>query len=147
MSGTASEPPIVNSLLVADRVYRDQESGKWVIAGVFNSLSSPVLPIGVDEINVFFQLTNATRAFDLHLRIEHADSGRVLLDVGGEMLLNPADPLRVIENLVRLRQVQFQEPGKYWVQLTSDEEILAQTPLMVRLTPTPQIASEGNEHD
>ena len=146
MPGAVPEPPIVNSLLVADRVYRDQESGKWVIAGVCSSVNTPSLPMGVDEINVFFQLTNASRAFDLHLRIEHADSGEVLLDVGGQMQLDPADPLKVIENLVRLKRVLFQKPGKYWVQLTSDEEILAQAPLWVRLLPAPRPESEENGH-
>ena len=32
------ETPTVNSLLVADRVYRDIETKKWVISGVFNTI-------------------------------------------------------------------------------------------------------------
>lgn len=146
MSGSDPEPSVVNSLLIADRVYRDQESGKWVIAGVFSSVSALSFPTGIDEIDVFFQLTNASRAFDLHLRLEHADTGEVLLDVGGEMQLDPADPLKVIENLVRLKRVLFRRPGKYWVQLTSDEEILAQAPLMVRLLQLPESEEGRNGH-
>jgi len=133
MEVEALEPPVVNSLLIADRVYRDVDSGKWVIAGVFNRLKTPALPARLDQLNVFFQLTNATRSFDLWLRIEHAESGEVMFEMGGLMQVSPADPLRVIEHLVRLQDVLFRREGKYWIQLLSGEEILTQAPLYVQV--------------
>ena len=133
MEVEALEPPVVNSLLIADRVYRDVDSGKWVIAGVFNRLKTPALPARLDQLNVFFQLTNATRSFDLWLRSEHAESGEVMFEMGGLMQVSPADPLRVIEHLVRLQDVLFRREGKYWIQLLSGEEILTQAPLYVQV--------------
>lgn len=133
MPHPVSEPPVVNSLLLADRVYRDRESGKWVIAGVFSGLTAPSLPTRLDEINVFFQLTNAPKSFDLHLRVEHAESGELMFDYGGPMNTTRADPLKLIEHHVRLMGVVFRSAGKYWIQLVSDEEILAQAPLEVQI--------------
>lgn len=144
MEDEALEPPVVNSLLIADRVYRDRDSGKWVIAGVFSGLKTRLLPTRLDQLNVFFQLTNAGRSFDLRLRIEHAESGEVMFEMGGPMHVSPADPLRVIEHLVRLTDVLFRREGKYWIQLLSGEEILAQAPLSVQILP-PESSAERSQ--
>lgn len=144
MVDEALEPPVVNSLLIADRVYRDRDSGKWVIAGVFSGLKTRLLPARLDQLNVFFQLTNAGRSFDLRLRIEHAESGEVMFEMGGPMQVSPADPLRVIEHLVRLTDVLFRREGKYWIQLLSGEEILAQAPLSVQIVP-PESSAERSQ--
>ena len=138
-----SEPPVVNSLLIADRVYRDRDSGKWIIAGVFSGLKTRALPGRLDQLNIFFQLTNARRSFDLWLRVEHAESGEVMFEMGGPMHVSPADPLRVIEHLVRLQDVLFRREGKYWIQLLSGEEILTQAPLYVQVTPLETDKSES----
>lgn len=144
MVDEALEPPVVNSLLIADRVYRDRDSGKWVIAGVFSGLKTRLLPARLDQLNVFFQLTNAGRSLDLRLRIEHAESGEVMFEMGGPMHVSPADPLRVIEHLVRLTDVLFRREGKYWIQLLSGEEILAQAPLSVQIVP-PESSAERSQ--
>lgn len=140
MPKNAIEPPVVNSLLIADRVYRDVGSGKYVIAGVFNRLMTAAPPARLDQLNVFFQLTNASGSFDFWLRIEHAESGEVMFEQGGPMQVDPPDPLRVIQHLVRLNDVLFRRGGKYWIQLLSDEQILAQAPLYVQV-----IASENTQ--
>lgn len=129
MAVTGNEPPTVNSLLIAERVFRDRESGEWIIAGVFNAIHTQQLPAEYPrKIEVFFQITNIGRDVDLHLRIEHSD-GDVLLDVGGPITAD--NPLRVVERRVVLDGVKFPKPGKYWVQLLSREEILTQAPLHI----------------
>jgi hypothetical protein len=125
------ESPTVNSLLLAERVYRDEESGQWIVAGVFNSILLPTVPAKHDRMDVFFQITNVSAPVDLHFRIESADKGEVLLDVGGP--ISCPSPLRVIEQKMSLREVVYRAVGKYWVQLVSNEEILTQAPLYVRL--------------
>ncbi len=125
------ETPTVNSLIVADRVYRDIESRKWVISGVFNTLGCKSFPGTYDWMEVFFQLTNVSKPVDLRFRIESAESGDSIIEFGGP--IGSPSPLNVVEQKVVLRGVEFPEPGKYWVQLVSNEEILSQTPLYVRI--------------
>ena len=48
------ETPTVNSLLVADRIYRDIETKKWMIAGVFNTIGFRNFPAKYDLMEVFF---------------------------------------------------------------------------------------------
>lgn len=131
----AAEHPLPLTLLVADRVYHDRETGKWVVAGIFSNIHFPSLPRNYDLMEIFFQVTNISRPVDLHLRIEHSE-GDVLLDVGGPIA--GASPLDVIPRRVVLRNLPFTKPGKYWVMLKSGEEILMQVPLFVSIRPPQQ---------
>ena len=124
------QTPTVNSLIFADRVYRDMETKKWIIAGVFNTIGFGAFPGRYDWLEVFFQITNVSQPVDLHFRIEHAGTGEAMVDFGGP--IGSPSPLNVVEQKVVLRGLKFPEPGKYWVQLVSNEEILSQTPLYVK---------------
>ena len=125
-----SEKPVPLALLVADRVYHDRGTGKWVVAGIFSSIGFSSLPRTYDTMEVFFQVTNVSQPVDLRLRVEHSD-GETLLDVGGP--IHAKSPLEVIPRRVLLRQLPFKKPGKYWVMLKSGSEILTQVPLYVGL--------------
>lgn len=142
MNEATPEAPTVNSLLIAERVFRDQYTNEWVIAGVFDHLRVDRLPALHDRFDVFFQITNVSKAVDLHLRIEHADSGDVMATLGGP--LTESNPLRVVEHQVVFRRACFTREGKYWIQLLSREEILAQAPLHVVVSTE---NSDGNGAD
>lgn len=126
-----TERPVPLSLLVAERIYQDRETGKWVVAGIFSNINAPALPVTQDTLEIFFQITNISQPVDLHLKLEHAESESVLLDVGGKVQSH--SPLEVIHQRIVLRRVPFNRSGKYWVQLVSDNEIIMQVPLYVRM--------------
>lgn len=128
MAEFTSERPVPLALLVADHVYHDRETGKWVVAGVFSNIGFASLPRTYDSMEIFFQVTNVSQPVDLRLRLEHSD-GEVLLDVGGP--IHAKSPLEVIPRRVVLRQLPFKKAGKYWVMLKSGEEILTQVPLYI----------------
>jgi hypothetical protein len=131
------QTPTANSLLIADRVYRDAESRKWVISGVFNTLGFRAFPGVHDWMEVFFQLTNVSREVDLRFRVENTNDGSLLVELKGQ--IGSPSPLNVLEQKIVMRGLRFPGPGKYWVQLVSDEAIVAQTPLYVReLKPQPR---------
>lgn len=131
------ESPSANALLIAERVFRDRDTGEWIIAGVFNQLHVRQLPQRHPRLDVFFQITNVSRPVDLRLRVEHAE-GDVLLDFGGPIKAN--SPLYVHEQKVTLDGLVFHKQGKHWIQLLSNEEILTQAPLHVILH------EEGADH-
>ncbi len=135
------ETPTVNSLLFADHIYRDIETRKWIISGVFNTVGFRTFPAEYDCIEVFFQITNVSRPVDLHFRLEKADSGDTLVDIGGP--IGSPSPLNVIEHKIVLRKITFPSPGKYWIQLVSNEEILSQAPLYVRGVDAPPKPHSG----
>jgi hypothetical protein len=121
--------PTPLALLVADRVYHDRETGKWVVAGIFSTIGFGSLPRNYEHMEVFFQLTDVSnRPVDLHLRIEHSD-GDVVFDMGGPIKAN--SPLDVIAKRVVLKNMPFKKQGKHWVMLKSGEAILMQVPLFI----------------
>lgn len=126
----STETPLPLSLLLADHVYHDRETGKWVVAGIFSSIAFSSLPRTYALMEVFFQVTNVSRPVDLRVRIEHSE-GDVVLDVGGE--IKARSPLEVIARRLVLRNLPFKQTGKYWVMLKSREAILTQVPLYVGL--------------
>jgi hypothetical protein len=136
-----TEKPLPLALLLADQVYQDRESGKWVVAGIFSSIGFRALPGVQNTMSVFFQVTNISAPVELRLRVEHADGDATVLDVGGP--IRARDPLEVISSRIVLRNVPFQKQGKYWVQLLSGQEILTQVPLHVSLVSPPAPPAEG----
>jgi hypothetical protein len=130
-----SEPPVCNSLLLAEHVYRDGLTGKWVIAGVFNRIALRDFPGRMGPFVVFFQITNLARQVDLRLRIERAATQESIFEYGGPIRIN--DPLAVFEHALNINGAVFPEPGKYWIQLRSGEEILTQVPIDIALAQRP----------
>jgi hypothetical protein len=141
MSDENFQTPTPLALLVADRVYHDRETGKWVVSGIFSTIGFGSLPRGYDHMEVFFQLTDVpARPVDLHLRIEHAD-GDAVFDMGGPIQAN--SPLDVIAKRIVLKNMPFKKAGKHWVMLKSGEAILMQVPLFIAIVkPRPQGAPD-----
>jgi hypothetical protein len=70
----------------------------------------------------------------VELRIMHADSGQFAYagpDRPWRAAL-PNDPLEVVGLPFRIRNIEFPEPGLYWVQFWYNERLLAQQPLVLR---------------
>ncbi|MCI0362669.1 MAG: hypothetical protein L0Y44_06385 [Phycisphaerales bacterium] len=126
-----SEVPIPIALLVADDVYQDGATGKWVIAGVFSTIWTNNLPARHEKLVIFWQLTGISGQCDLRLRIEHAETGDPIFEVVGP--IKSPSKLDVISVPVPIRKAIFPKQGKYWIQLLSGEEILIQAPLQVNL--------------
>ena len=132
MPTMATEVPIPLAIIIADEVYQDRSTGKWVISGVFNQILGDSLPIIQDKMVIFWQATGIGDPVDLRLRIEHSDSGEPVFEVRGP--IKAQSPLQVKAIPVRIRGIQFDREGKHWIQLLSGEEILIQAPLQITLT-------------
>jgi hypothetical protein len=126
-----AEPPVPIALLVADEVYQEAGTGKWIIAGAFSTINCRAMPAQHPRLNIFFQMTNISQPVEVRLKIEHETQEEVLLNLKGQM--RAGSPLEVISQSVQINNLQFKRDGKYWVQLISHDQILSQAPLWVRL--------------
>jgi hypothetical protein len=116
--------------LIADEVYRDEQTKKLIVIGTFNSVLAESLPCVQPRMVVLFTLTNGNGSYDLQLSVEHERTGRPVVEMSGPITLD--GPLQIVEVNVGLGGVVFPEEGKYWVVLRSDGEILSQRPLIVQ---------------
>ena len=106
-------------------------------------MAFPQLPARQDRLEVFFQVTNVSRPVELRLRLEHAENQELLFDMGGP--ISGSSPLDVLPRRVVIRRLSFRRTGKYWLQLVSDESIVTQVPLYVKIVDPPPQAEEGGE--
>jgi hypothetical protein len=128
------QTPTALALLLAERIYQDRETKSFVIAGVFNTLAFPRLPARQDRLEIFFQVTSVSRPVDLKLRLEHAETQELVMNVGGPISGN--SPLDVLPRRVVVRGLTISRAGKYWLQLVSSETIVTQVPVYVKVGPT-----------
>ncbi len=117
------------SIILCDDVYRDEATKKLVIIGTFNRIYASDFPALHQQMVVLFSLTNAKGSYELWLRISNEATGQDICRIGGPFVQE--NPLAMVDVNVKLRGVQFPEPGKYWVVLESDREVLRQRPFVV----------------
>lgn len=123
------ERPSCLSIIISDAVYRDEMSKKLIIVGTFNTIHALTFPHRHDHMSVLFSLTSGRRTYEVTLAIENGSTGASLAEIKGPMRLD--NPLNITDVSVELRHLEFAEPGKYWVTLRVDGEIICQRPFMV----------------
>jgi hypothetical protein len=125
----ALERPSCLSIIISDAVYRDEVSKKLIIVGTFNTIHAQSFPHRHDHMSVLFSLTSGRRVYEVTLAIENGATGATLTEIKGPMQLE--NPLQITDVNVELRNLEFPEPGKYWVTLRVDGEIICQRPFMI----------------
>ncbi|MCL4195941.1 MAG: hypothetical protein KJZ69_00490 [Phycisphaerales bacterium] len=123
------ERPSCLSIIISDAVYRDEITKKLIIVGTFNTIHAQRFPHRHDHMSVLFSLTSGRRTYDVALGIENGSTGAVITEIHGPMRLD--NPLHITDVNVELRNLEFPEPGKHWVTLKVDGEIICQRPFIV----------------
>ena len=126
---TNSEKLECLSIIVCDDIYRDEQSKKLVIVGTFNAIQVTDFPYCHPKMSILLTLTNGHGQNDVSLTVEHGETGQPLAELSGPM--NFDSPLDMVDINVKLQQLVFPEPGKYWVTLHQAGEIIKQRPIMV----------------
>lgn len=123
--------PVCLSLIVCDDIYRDEETKKLILVGTFNVVNVGSLPAPHPKFSVLFTLTDAKGEYGLTLRIEHEQSGQLVFQIHGPLQIE--DPLAICDFNLTLSGVTFRDPGKHWIILEADGQVLMQRPILVQL--------------
>ena len=119
------------SIIVCNDIYRDERSKNLVLCGTFNQVVGKKFPCRVPRMSVLVTLTNGLGNYDLRISVEHEASGVEILVLDGTAIIS--DPLSVQDVHVQMNEIVFEKPGKYWVVVKADNEILQQRPLQAVL--------------
>lgn len=131
------------SIIICDDVYRDEATKKLIIIGTFNNIRANSTPCKHPRMVVLFTITNGHGEYDLSLSIEFERTGGLVTEFRGPLKLK--DPLALYDINVTLTDMQFPEPGKYWVVLKADGEIIQQRPMFVVVPKSDEAAEHTNE--
>jgi hypothetical protein len=133
--------PLLQALIVADHIYQDQQTGKKVICGTFNSfrfsrkppVSEVQNPDGTKRTVImggsqsgspyaYVNLTDVVEGTKLLLRFVNLSKNDVLF--GTEVMVNNVHRLATVELVLPLPRLPIQETGSYALELVCDGEIL-----------------------
>lgn len=133
--GDRGAGPRLLALLLADHVYRDQETGKHVVAGTFNQLEAPTLPVRfTGPVTLFASVADVLEPTTFELRFLELATGEDLLGPR-EVELGPEASGLAIEFAVVLPPLPLPRAGRYAFRLSSPVATLGEAPLdVVELT-------------
>jgi hypothetical protein len=133
--------PVLQALVVADHVYQDQQTGKKVICGTFNtfrfSRKPPVnemqAPDGTKQTVIagggqsgspyaYVNLTDVCDGTKLRLQFVNLNKNAVLF--GTELTIGNTNRLATIELVFPLPRLPIQEAGAYALELVCDGDTI-----------------------
>lgn len=133
--------PIIQALLLADNVYTDAETGKRIIAGVFDSITLPEIPGEYPHSTcVYVSLTAVRGEIDVMLRYVDLESDDVLME-HGPTKLNGDDPIASLDYSAPLPPLPVPHEGIYALEVHVGDELIG----MLRITAA--LAEDENDEE
>jgi len=116
--------PQLQALMLADHIYVDAATGKKIIAGAFNRLSSKEFPstAGVSKYTLI-SLTDVHGTVSLILRFVDLSTGDTLLEMQG-LEVHADNPLDTVEMILEIPPLPLPHPGTYALEVYSDNEMI-----------------------
>ena len=116
--------PVLQALVLADHVYIDGSTGKKVIAGTFNHLTSSEFPSTFDHHKfAFLSLTGVRETVPITLRFVDLSNNDVLTEFRG-LEVTEKDPLRTVEMVVEIPSLPMPHPGAFAFEALAEGELL-----------------------
>jgi hypothetical protein len=124
---TDQSPPAkvrLQALLLADHIYRDEGSGKYVIAGTFYQLNVAAFPITFARtIGVFVSLSGLKGKTSIDLEFVDTSSGEVLMRTQS-IEVSCDDPDLPVEFAVEVPPLPLPHAGRYLFRLAADGTVV-----------------------
>lgn len=124
--------PVGLALVLCDTVYVEQVGGaKRALVGLFDRISARRFPAVHHKLCVFVSLTEVRPGTTCRLDIVHAETDKPVVNLSGPMPLS--EPIQIWELVFTLHDLEFPEPGIYYVRLFGNDQIVLQRPISVVL--------------
>jgi hypothetical protein len=124
--------PTLQALVAADHVYRDEGTGKYVIAGTFHQVNLEAFPATLGRtVGLFVALRGVDGEADVQFELVGPESVEPLMR-SHDMRVACSDPDRTVEFAVELPPLPLPAPGRYALRLEVNGAPLGEAPLEVR---------------
>ena len=129
--------PLVQALILADHVYRDQATHKFVIAGTFRQILVPSFPIQYAwPVAAYVSLTNLRGKLALHLRFVDLHDLKVLVRTPA-FGVDSEDPLASIELACQVGVLPLPHAGAYALEVVANDEPVGSLRILAALFQRP----------
>jgi hypothetical protein len=110
----------LNALLLADQIYQDRESGKYVVAGIFHQINVPGFPTTLERsVGLFVSLTGVSNDANVELTFVDPADGTVLMR-NRSLRVTWDDAETPVEFALEIPPLPLPHPGRYRLQLAVD---------------------------
>jgi len=123
------------SIIVCDEIYRDERTKKQIIVGTFNRIGATEFPVRHPKMSVLVSVTNGRGNYELKVTVVNASTEALLMEVSGPFTMN--SPLDIIDINLEIVGIIFPSPGKYWVNVEADGNLIASRPVRVEKVDKP----------
>lgn len=114
--------PVLQALVLADHIYIDTQSGKKVIAGTFNHLTSTEFPTTFDKSKyAFVSLTEIHGEIEIVIRLIDLSSGETLMELR-DLSVESDDPLETVEMVVEIGSIPMPHEGSFAFEVLAGDE-------------------------
>jgi Family of unknown function (DUF6941) len=120
--------PTVSFTIICDDV-RQEMGGKISLMGLFENIFATKFPAIHPRLAVVTEWSEGKGEFDLKMRLIGPDRNTVLRETSSKMKLNDVN-FRHRDVSVHLN-INFKEPGTYWIEYLVDNELIHSLPLRV----------------
>jgi hypothetical protein len=134
MSPTRILPDLQCSLLCED--VRPEASGNFILVGVLGLIRVPQLPVTALKLCVFNRWTAGVGQFTEEVRLVAPDQTTVLRK--SQVKFGLQDAGQHATNVTLFTQIEFKQPGMYYIEALVDDVMKLRYPLPVVVVPPPQ---------
>lgn len=128
--------PDLQSSLLCDDV-RQERTGKFILIGLFDALCAPAFPFRHPRMCLTTRWCSGEGKFSQQTKILGPDMQRVVAE-GRKIPVQLADSEKTATNVELFMNVEFQEAGTHWVEISLDGDLKLRFPLRVNKVEVPQ---------
>jgi hypothetical protein len=131
LGGAGVSSPTLQALVPADHIYRDEGTGKYVIAGTFHQVNLERFPATLGRtVGLFVALRGVDGEADVQFELVGPEQDEPLMR-SHDMRVTSPDPEKTVEFAVELPPLPLPVPGRYTLRLEVDGAPLGEAPLEV----------------
>ncbi|MBU1084438.1 MAG: hypothetical protein ABIG55_04070 [Candidatus Omnitrophota bacterium] len=126
-----SAKPIVNAMLICDKVITEAHTNKKSLIGIFGNINAYKFPCVHNFLSVYIKFTDANGEYDFHLELVDLEDYSIVgrSDIPKKIAVN--DPLATHDLVFNLASLKFTHPGKYEFRIFANDEVFGQKTFLV----------------
>ena len=132
---STSKKPLVNAMLICDKVIAEEGTGKKSLIGIFEGIGSKAFPFTHNFLSLYIKLTDAQGSHNFSLNLVDLDDSSIIARAEMPNAVDIPSPLNFHELIFNFGGLRFKHPGKYEFQIFSNNEIFGLKTFLVDQIP------------
>jgi len=123
--------PVVNAMLICDKIITEVGTNKKSLIGIFENISAYKFPCVHHFLSVYIKLTDARGDYRFKLELADLEDGSIVGKAEIPKTVNVSSPLAIHDLVFNLAAMKFNHQGKYEFRIFANDEVFGQKTFMV----------------